>query len=224
MDGTSEVQNQLTRDHSINRDPIEEMPPPSVLGVSETPGRPRIGFLRFYEPNLQRWPSRDPSAGRGGKKRSSRAAEADLNLYAFVGNDPISFIDPNGLWKWWGNWGGPNWTAGNEGTWEDVVDNGWPVADPQDNQDKCYEAHDKCHAGCRDDFRGQCPDKWQSAKMALGKCLRKCDRDLSRCLKNLGDDPSNNCHARTGSCVFWFLGNFGHTFESDPPPRSSHVN
>jgi hypothetical protein len=35
---------------------------------------------------------------------------------------------------------------------------------------------------------------------------------LSRCLKDLGDDPSNNCHARTASCVFYVLGRVGHIF------------
>jgi RHS repeat-associated protein len=188
-----------------------------------TPGLYYYGY-RYYSPNWQRWVNRDPIAARDETTRSSREVEAVLNLHAFVVNDPISFIDANGLWKWWGNWGGPNWTGGNVGTWEDVVDNGWPVAPPQDNQDKCYEDHDKCHAACRDDFR-QCKadGNWKSGKLQLGSCLRKCDRELSRCLKNLGDDPSNNCHARTGSCVFWFLGNFGHTFESDPTPRRPHV-
>jgi RHS repeat-associated protein len=41
---------------------------------------------RFYSPILQRWPSRDPIGERGG-----------LNLYGFVGNDPIRRNDPLGL-------------------------------------------------------------------------------------------------------------------------------
>jgi RHS repeat-associated protein len=43
------------------------------------------GF-RFYEPNLQRWTSRDPIEEMGG-----------LNLYGFVGNGPMDGIDPFGL-------------------------------------------------------------------------------------------------------------------------------
>jgi len=41
---------------------------------------------RFYQPNLQRWLNRDPTGEAGG-----------INLYGFVGNDPIKFSDPNGL-------------------------------------------------------------------------------------------------------------------------------
>ena len=41
---------------------------------------------RFYEPNLQRWITRDPVAERGG-----------FNLYSFVRNAPSGLIDPFGL-------------------------------------------------------------------------------------------------------------------------------
>jgi len=43
------------------------------------------GF-RFYDPNLQRWINRDPIEERGG-----------YNLYSFVANNPLFFIDPYGL-------------------------------------------------------------------------------------------------------------------------------
>lgn len=167
---------------------------------------------RFYDPTEGRWNNRDPVMELGG-----------INLYAYVDNDSISYIDPNGLWPWYKRYGGPNWTSGYRGTWEDVMDNGIMPLPPEDNQDRCYKIHDKCHAKCRDDFRGKCPDKWKSSKMALGGCLRDCDSDLSQCLNKLGDDPSNDWHARVGAPVFWLLGKFGHTIEPDPAPRHSHV-
>ena len=47
---------------------------------------------RYYEPNLQRWLNQDPIEEMGG-----------INLYRFVGNNPISFVDPYGLaiGDWW---------------------------------------------------------------------------------------------------------------------------
>ena len=60
--------------------------PPVAMDVDEATARPRIGFLRFYEPNLQRWINRDPIE-----------EEGDLNLYTLVGSDPINRVDPVGL-------------------------------------------------------------------------------------------------------------------------------
>ncbi len=40
---------------------------------------------RFYDPNLQRWPNRDPIQEAGG-----------INLYTFVGNDPLDYSDAFG--------------------------------------------------------------------------------------------------------------------------------
>jgi RHS repeat-associated protein len=46
---------------------------------------------RFYVPELQRWVNRDPIGEQGG-----------INLYFYVGNTPIQFVDPDGLD--WVNW------------------------------------------------------------------------------------------------------------------------
>ena len=47
---------------------------------------------RYYSPGMGRWLSRDPIGEFGG-----------LNLYGFVGNRPISRIDPKGLFPTWGS-------------------------------------------------------------------------------------------------------------------------
>ncbi len=43
---------------------------------------------RFYNPSIERWMNRDPLGEDGG-----------INLYGFVENDPVNWVDPWGLWK-----------------------------------------------------------------------------------------------------------------------------
>ena len=45
-----------------------------------------LTWYRAYDPETGRWPSRDPIAEAGG-----------INLYGYVGNDPVNAIDPFGL-------------------------------------------------------------------------------------------------------------------------------
>src|SRR5438093_414036 len=46
---------------------------------------------RYYHPGLARFMSEDPIGFLGG----------DVNLYAYVGGNPLTFIDPHGLdWIW----------------------------------------------------------------------------------------------------------------------------
>ncbi|MCP3928381.1 MAG: RHS repeat-associated core domain-containing protein [Bacteroidetes bacterium] len=45
---------------------------------------------RFYDPTTGRYISADPIGFRGG----------DLNLYSYVGQDPINWFDPDGLRAW----------------------------------------------------------------------------------------------------------------------------
>jgi RHS repeat-associated protein len=60
-----------------------------------------VGYWgRMYDPNLQRWIQRDPIGEQGG-----------INLYQFVGNSPINFVDPFGLA--YGDWYDPRTYFGN---------------------------------------------------------------------------------------------------------------
>jgi RHS repeat-associated protein len=57
----------------------------STKSYDDQTGLSYYGY-RFYAPALGRWLTRDPIGEKGG-----------INLYAFVRNNPINFIDPSGL-------------------------------------------------------------------------------------------------------------------------------
>jgi RHS repeat-associated protein len=64
-------------------------------------------LYRYYSPNLQRWPNRDPftdvgfayrhSRGKGKRIKARLALEALRNPYSFVHNEPLAKVDPFGL-------------------------------------------------------------------------------------------------------------------------------
>jgi RHS repeat-associated protein len=72
----------------------------NTMQFSSMPQRRGITLypLRGYEPNFQRFLNQDPIQELGG-----------INLYRFVGNNPINGIDPFGLWNLWdpATWGVP---------------------------------------------------------------------------------------------------------------------
>ncbi len=57
----------------------------STKPLDQTTGLYYYGY-RYYDPLTGRWPSRDPIMENGG-----------LNLYGFVGNNPVGWIDILGL-------------------------------------------------------------------------------------------------------------------------------
>ncbi len=81
-------------------------------------------LYRFYDPNLQRWLNRDPIAEKGG-----------VNIYTYVGNRPLEFVDRlgekqlppdpsagNGNGSGSGNQGGNGDMGGNDNGWETVCE------------------------------------------------------------------------------------------------------
>ncbi|BCL63154.1 hypothetical protein DGMP_38470 [Desulfomarina profundi] len=48
-----------------------------------------ISWHRFYDPDTGRYLSADPIGLDGG-----------INLYGYVGNDPVNWVDPEGLFSW----------------------------------------------------------------------------------------------------------------------------
>ena len=93
-------------------------------------------LYRAYSPSLARFITRDPIEEQGG-----------VNLYCFVNNNPVSYWDVLGLsettddtnifelfceaidrikrFKWYKNWGGPGWAAGQ---W---VEDFWSIQHPE---------------------------------------------------------------------------------------------
>ena len=62
-----------------------------LFGFTGRPNQTDTGLQnnlgRWYDPIIASWTSEDPISFRGG----------DANLYRYCGNDPVNFVDPNGL-------------------------------------------------------------------------------------------------------------------------------
>jgi len=137
---------------------------------------------REYYPEYGRFMQNDPIGNNGGS----------LNWYLYVANNPVNWTDPTGEWIWWGLWGGPNWTGGQVGNWNTI--NRSKALPPQDRQDGCYMRHDKNYGFCRDKF----PCKTDES----AACFKAADRICASCLRNLGNDPSNNWKAKAAATYF----------------------
>jgi RHS repeat-associated protein len=128
---------------------------------------------RYYAPGFGRFISEDLIGFGGG-----------VNLYAYVGGNPVSFVDPLGLdattWnntqggrsRWSGptngNWGGKCWSGGQYSCGSQSDGN----AKSTDSGDQCYKRHDNCYSSCG----------------ANAQCIAGCDGRLVNELRQLPDD------------------------------------
>ncbi|MHB8723517.1 MAG: RHS repeat-associated core domain-containing protein [Steroidobacteraceae bacterium] len=132
-------------------------------------------YARDYDPQTGRYVESDPIG-----------LQAGVNTYAYVGSNPLSYLDPFGLDEThvvnttggrsvWdgptnGMWGGKCWSGGQYSC------GGHPMGKkpPTDSGDACYMHHDNCYDKCKGDT----------------KCLKACDAVLVKELKLLPDDPT----------------------------------
>jgi RHS repeat-associated protein len=138
-------------------------------------GLVRFGY-RDYMPEIGKWTAKDPILFAGG----------DTNLYGYVANDPVNWVDPWGLdattWnntdggrsRWDGptngNWGGKCWSGRQYSCGQQNQGN----APPTDSGDECYKRHDNCYGA--------------------GTNVEQCDQNLVNELRNLPDNPGQWPH------------------------------
>jgi RHS repeat-associated protein len=136
---------------------------------------------RNYDATIGRYVESDPIGIWGG-----------LNTYAYVGNRPLTYIDPTGLRNIHGNWCGP----GGSG----------PILDPVDQC--CYD-HDSCYGACGATWR----DKVFGTKDPKRRTeMQSCDRSVCACLADV--DPTSGDQRRGKARVEWF-------FKCVDPPKAN---
>gem|GEM_PF-3015986 len=182
---------------STTSDPLAVFDAQSGYITDAATGLQLLGH-RYYDPGAGRFINRDPVGQLGG-----------LNLYCYVGNQPVNFFDSAGYWPDApyrpvhdpipGNYGyhcGPF-----------VSTPGNMKMGPEDAIDECCRLHDACL-----DAVGRSRYCWP-AKWAMRK---KCDADLCACaLKALHKCTSTPCLTEAGLVSVYFCGsNIG----SGPPP------
>jgi RHS repeat-associated protein len=132
----------------------------------EDPTGPRNYYrARYYDPKPGRFVSEDPIGYKG-----------ELNFYAYVGENPTNYKDPEGLRKVYGQWCGPDWTGGRKGQFAPHPSGYY--TDPKDALDQACQTHDICYYDCRTQF------PCDATKRAT--CFRLCDRTLTNSAYAIG--------------------------------------
>ncbi len=138
----------------------------------------QIGFLRFYDPNLQRWPNRDPlstivvlSLRKGTAANLNEELVVGPNLYLLCRNAPTRYVDYCGL------------ACGADAPWyspgsdAQVPDHpmGFDFSQACQNHDDCYgkcgSSKSQCDQGLLDDAKRKCDSYKDLANPGFCKLL-----------------------------------------------------
>jgi RHS repeat-associated protein len=127
---------------------------------------------RYLHPRLGRWPNRDPMSGHG-----------DVNLHAFVGDNPLVRIDRLGLY--WHIGQPPGYYDPGTGQW--VPFPGAPGT-PSGPGKLCidWEAYNDCAEGVEEAYQGCLDD----VDAAFGECMKGADTMYGWCMDGCSYIPS----------------------------------
>ena len=133
-------------------------------------------WMRDYDPTTGRYIQADPLGLVDGASVYGYARQSPGRYTDVPGTDATIWQNPSQGRAGWhgptnGNWGGGCWSGGQYSCYQFKVGK----LPPTDSADACYMEHDFCYVTCGNN----------------GTCMTVCDRELSRKLKTLPDDPRN---------------------------------